>query len=514
VPKRKKLSLKERIWNKISEFLIDFAESLPPVKRGLLSWLQKVRREPRLTRNAKPKGLNLDLECIWICEIVPIEQFEKQIASIIRLIQNHKTTRFLPGARQTKDIFQALKGLKEGVLGSSWHNIGLLDFEKVTKFKEVDYMTLEVESLSGGHVALYFFVTPKNSFKQRIANMVDSETMPHSVLFPPRKFRSIFKDRWGYKIISGESQKRADLQNLLFEFKMECSRYLNPYVNGLFFKANQIVPSVELWLKEDNSAVPQTANKAPFQTFWDSVGLSEFSWETYKEQSDTFSVTLPSGDFSDLSIKFVCDLKKVSLSSGYTNIQSQVENQVNDWIPALLSLWCVRSIYRDLLDDIGSHRVRLFSKINGIRTYKAFYWSGLLFGIEIQYKRLQKDFDLGTYSSVFSRAGFPAFIRTLPSKYVSNLQNDLVGNTKYFLKSLVEMVTATQNILKTKIDLQIISTNYWTQGLVIILTITMFILSLFAVITGTLSIATKPKICEAPRFTGFCKHVEKFLMEK
>lgn len=514
MPKHKNPPLKERVWVKISDWLLDFAESLPAAKRGVLAWLQDARHEPRLTANGRPSGVTLDLQCLWICEIVPIELFERQIPSILRMVQEHKTSRFLSFGTTQKDLLKTLQGFKEGVLGSSWHNIGVLDFDKV-KDAEVDYVVLEIESLAGGHVAFYFRIIPKQSFRRKINSIIEREFPSYTVLFPPRTWKIFFKGWWGTRTIPGETKKQIELQNLLIRCKAAAAKHLRRYVSGLLFQPENILPSVELWIKEDNSKpLSDDERKPPFEAFWDSVGLPKSSWETYVEPSGAYSIVLPRGDFSDLPVKIVCEKLKVPKESGHSGIERQIEHHVNYWVPALLSLWCVRSIYRDLVDYSGIQRLRLFSKIKKIRAGTAFKWSGILFYIETQYRRLEKDFDLKTYPRDFALCGFPDFKRTLPSKYVSILRDDLIGNTKYFLHSLTEMVASTQRLLKTKIESHVISTNYWTQIAVVILAITTAFLSVLMVVTGALAINSKPKICDSHRFSWICERVEKLLVNE
>jgi hypothetical protein len=513
MPKVKKTPLKERLWNKFSDCLLDLSECIPPVKKGPIRWLQEVRQEePNFTSNACPSGVTLELKCIWLCEVIPIENFERQIPSIARLFQEHKTKRFFPSARSTKDLLATLRGFKETVLGSSWHNMGLLDCDKF-KNSEIDYMTVEMESISAGHVAIYVRINLRKKFLAKINAIIRTDFPPYTVLSPPSSFRALIHGWLGWSSSSGETKKLQKLQSTLFDVKDSARMHLSKYFSGFLFRPGHILPSVELWVKEETSQEIGDPNRAPFKTFWDSVGFPKSGFETYVEQSTgNYSIILPNQDISDLPIKILCDKGKMQKESGHSSIDDQIAHHVNYWIPTLISLWSVRILYRDFIDEVSANRIKIFSKMKYLRARRGFKWARLFFLREAQFKRLRKDFDLNTYIRDFA-LNVPDFKQAYRPKSATLLKDDLLKSTDYLAKKFSDLLSSTQQLIKTMIDAKVVSTNHVTQITNVFLSLVMVFLSVLLLLVGVATIAAKPKFCESPRFFGVCQKLEKAFLE-
>jgi hypothetical protein len=506
MPKRKKTSIRERLWEKTSSALLNFAESIPPVKRGLLNWLQTARYEPRLTQNAPAQGIELELESIWICEIIPIEHFDGQIRSILRLLEDHKTTRFIPTGRLQKDVYSELKAFKNSVLRESWHNIGLLDFEKIPNVN-IDTIGLQIRLFSGGHVALFFEISPNEKFRKKLSAVIHRDYSSHTVLFPPKNIRSFFRGYWGSRTTPGETKKIESLQKLIVDLKDETKRYLSRHISHSLIRKNYVQPSIELWIKEDKS-LKTASEKPPFQTFWESIELREDGPNTYKESSGTYHAILPHKDIGDLSIKLVCDKSKIQKAAGFTSIKSQIVHDVSHWIPPLLSLWWLKAYYLDLISECSQDRTKLFSRLQRLRARATFRWARSLSSTDLSFKRIRKDFDLANLDrdlQLFS--GFPDFKRNpFPNQFFL-MRDEVIGNLKYLVQSSGELLSSTQQLLKTRMESLVASTNYWTQIAVVLLSVVMGLTSLLAV-------TTDKKLCDAPHFKSVCEEIGGFLMKR
>ena len=512
MPRVQKAQLRDRAWTRLSTALLDLAESLPPVKRGPLHWLQSVRREERLTSNACPSDLEFRLVCLWLCEIIPIETFERQIPRILKMIEEHRGAGLLLGLTRSKDLRATLSGFKDTVLGRAWYNFHALDCRATSL--PVDYMSLEMTVFSGGHIGVFVRVEPNDEFLAKVSSLVRSEYPPFSVLHRPRNLRALVRGHWGHRTVPGESKKSNDLQRLIGSLSQSVRKYLQRYFSGLLFRPDYLLPSVELWIKkggaDQQNVDPQ---KPPFPMFWESVGLSRNSIGTYVAESGEYTITLPEGDGFDYALKIVCDEARIAPQSGFGgSITAQISHHVNYWVPTLLGVWSLRSLYRDFIDEMAADRLELFSRIKKLGARRTFRWARWLSLRESQVKRLEQDMSLEEFKRDF---GFnvPVFTRTVSSRQ-STLAADVVGNVRYLVGKYKNLLKATRELITATTEAHVIGTSRFTQLTNLALTIVILVLSVLMLVTGVLAISAKPKLCDAPRFAFACRWVNEFLTRK
>ncbi len=503
MPIIKKMKLKEKLWEEISNNLLDFAESLPKAKKGVIRWLQNARINSKISTNQKPVNVQLDLHCVWICKVLPIEVFEDGIDDLVELLINRKSKKFLfPILKQAKEIRLELQYLKNEVHGWRTGPLGIIDFDDDKSNEYLDYIDIQYKALRGEHVELIFCLFPNALYRRKIQEILEMEYSDYTTINAP-KLANVLKGRWGAMSIPGERKKLRDIQELIIDFKNSAKKILRKNTSGALFNDSQMPPSIELWIKEESVQGLEAINKDARSTFWSSIGFNEHSIEKYEEESGTYSLFMPENDLGDFSIKILAAQNRIQLAGGFREVGTQVQNHVNYWIPALFSFFAVRVILLDLIDDLNSIRLQIYSR-KPHTAQTLFKWISYVFNQEVQLKRLQEVFLSKDVRIILANSGIPDLKNKLGNNPISKLNDNLIANQEYLFNKARDFLNSIQATIKTSVEIISIKTNYRTQ-------VYMLFLSILMAIIGFISITTGTRACETNIAKPICNKINTLL---
>jgi hypothetical protein len=507
LPKLVRETFRSVLWEKLSDTLIRVAESLPTAKRGLLSWLQEVRDTERLSYNAIPQHLKLDLHCIWISEILTVENFEREIPTIVRLTQIYRSKRFLSMPILPNEITERLRDIKSHTFGTSWKNLGLLDFENHKLSQFVNHATLECHSFSGGHIMLTVRLFPSEGLQNNLNSVIQSESKQKTSLHRPT-FKNFFRGWWGSRYTSGDLQKQRAIQKIINECKRKAAETLFEWKTGLIFKKRYLLPSIELWIKDapiSNPEAQEAPRTPPLKTFWDSIGLSSDPLHYYHAEKNCYKLYLPDRGFPDFSVKLLVEKSKFdSKPDRNSSTEEQISFHVNHWVPTLLSIWSVRAILLDIVDSLAALRMVVFRPRLLRHAGNLFDWITQLGNNEILLQRLMADCSQTQLAPFYEHSCVPEF-QINKFKTTAELKSDLFYTQNYLVKKADALVAIIKGHLKPSLEIKTIRSNHITQLIALMLTI-------LALMTSLMSVATNKRLCSLKALKPLCKTMDSYFV--
>jgi len=474
--KRKTISLKDKIWNRFSRGLIEFAEHLPSTKKGVLAWLQNVRREQLSFKNSRPQHIELELNTIWVCYLIPIEDFQKQVKSVVQILNEYRTKRFIGGFPLKRDveILDELSKLKDGVYGTSWRNLGLLDFKNTPLEDKFNYAQFELQVSDGAFVSLIFRINPAELFIQKIQHIVDRNVAESQQIYPPRNFKALFRGWWGGKTQNESYYKLNMIQSDIQDWKNDFSKMLRGFFSGYFMEANEVVPSLELWISQQGHSPIAENDRIHERMFWDSVGMQSSPFYRYSTDSFMQTIFWPDRKDDDYSIKYLVNTIHSNVSSGHSSIESEVAYSTNYWAPALLTAWSFRLLILDLNEHLLNLRLDLYNLLKKRIFYNPIKYAEMFLKRKTLLNRVFSVLQKQSLQRRFSGTGFPEFQSEDRRKGKTFLEL-LNGNTDFFKIESQGLLKENQELLDATINAKVIKTNLRVQW-------GMFFLTLFTVL--------------------------------
>lgn len=482
MPKLEQKTLKEKVWYKFSNFLIEFAEHLPNAKKGVISWLQFVRKERDIFSNELPSYLNVNLSAIWTSIVVPIEDFQDSIDSIVQMIDEYKSSRFLPiGNREKKELLSKLNNMKNGIYGDSWTNMGLLDFEKSKVNNFVDWVEFEIQSFSGNYVVITFQIRPAKEFKNKINRYLRRNFQEHVTIRPPKTFKSIFRGWWGSQMYPGDRHKLDTIQKEIVELKTNFSKEIKRFLKGYFLKKDDIIPSVELWTYSQTYCPINDDEKTKLRIFWESIGMREVYPECFETKNKEKKIYWPAKELNDLPLKLQIDITGKKVSSSFRNIENETIHNSNYWVPRLLSIWSFRIILLDINTDLTKIRFKLFQTLKQFWQQRLFKLSKKLITYEVILKRLSSLFEKDIYKQKLIRLyGLPNFESySWDKKSKSVFIDGLLSNYRFLKSESKSFLKTNQEILEANIASKVLRSNSRTQFAILFLTFVMAVIMIY-----------------------------------
>ena len=363
-----------RVKSTISGRLLDFAESLPEVKRGPLHHLQLVRhyqrRHAERSNASPPTGASVKLGSIRLVDAYSIEQFSGLVRSIEKLFPNSDDF----GERNpAAEIDSAIRTLT----GGAWWNAGQIVRERrgyilSRPYRELPDLPPQVRMIEV-HVE---HLMPSLAIVTFDVNLTDEgatelKTVQGRSYLGEMTLRSLLK--WG----RGHSERPADwvrtraIRSWIDRLRSSVEDVLRPFVEPGLFSHNgrerPSLPAIETYLLESSGAHRDDAWEKMARAWLDSYGIG-WTYQVYRSEADLFQWPKRHRHQATISSHIIVAFREqyravIKNPQAYGGEDRAILHYVEDGLRALMPFIVIRELLRRMGDSVQRLREQVFALV-------------------------------------------------------------------------------------------------------------------------------------------------------
>ncbi len=312
----------------LSEKLLNAISGIPNFNTDLIktlkSYSENLKNEIYISKSI-PAGIEMKLNCVWIYELIPVEEFS--VDSIMEICSDYRSIgRFLntfsDNSRETIN-----KYLRNG--GNAYVNVGVLDFQKNRKKNELDFADsafLQLNFYDREFVGLRFSVIPNENFLTKIALIMNKVYYQEVHLYPKFSLKR-FRVWMNARMWMGRERKNKDVEKIISELKTEVVNLISEYFDGLFLKKNFVVPSVDVW-KTNELAMSDEMQRDESGIYWK---LKRRNFGSYEKQDDSIAINCPYFGEDDHVLRLIVNDDSGTAGFGNGEIETLMEYLLPFW---------------------------------------------------------------------------------------------------------------------------------------------------------------------------------------
>lgn len=365
----------------LSGKLLDFAESLPEVKRGPLHHLQQVRHYQRLHAerdNANPPdAATIKLGSIRLIEAYSLEQFSGLVESLERLFPNGDD---FGGRDRAAKIESVIRSLSAG----SWFNVGRIVRERrrhllTRPYRELPGLPVQIRSINVNveHImpslaVLTFDLEITDDGARELQSIHDRSYLGEVTL------RSLLKWDRGHSETPADRARTQATRSWVDALRASTERALRPFVEpGLFSGRTDRrpkLPAVEIYLFESGGGTRDEAWERQTRRWLDSYGIG-WTYDVYRSDADLFQwprrgryeVEVSSHIHVAFREQYRAEIKD---PKAYGGEERAILHYVEDGLRALMPYVVLREVLWGITESVQRLREQVFTLVgNSARVF-------------------------------------------------------------------------------------------------------------------------------------------------
>ncbi|PFC51164.1 hypothetical protein CN282_12305 [Bacillus thuringiensis] len=493
---RNRVSTKEKIDKKITDFIVPYIKKIPLDE----NWKAKSKYIPTVLESAGisvrgwerdkistseiPQDIDIDLVSLYVAEYIPIEDVDKLNRGLKKLVKNFPY-RLQYG--QDEQIDEFCNDVKKSIHGGRWSNFGFIDFTKEENISDfVKNIHIQGTHLTSSSIILQFVITPSDKFTSEYKKLIEADIKERPSF--DFRFKHLLKF-WGGKSLSDDIVKNQKLEDLIIELKWRTMKEISKFLPMYFTDSKLIPPSIEVYKLTQNFCVTKNHENMKRSSFWHSIGMEKiFSdiskdgyWQMFRGGREPYLI--------DNSIKVTCN-SIIKRKSMYHSLDFQITHMMEEFATILLPIMVMREYAVDTSEKIAIQQTKTFSSIKKKPNYQKL--------INIRYdleKGLQilKRFKIEIEENYFNKAKseLKKVVELEPAnpKIINrNAIETIVDQTKYIIDKTYDYSQHCAKMIDDTAQLLEIKTNNSLRSRTFGLSIITFVLSLAATIFAGFSL--------------------------
>ncbi|MDA2328241.1 hypothetical protein PDN49_27160 [Bacillus cereus] len=494
---RNRISTKEKIDKKITNFIVPYIKKIPFNENGRV----KSKYIPRVLESAGisirgwerekistseiPQDIDIDLISLYVAEYIPIENVDKLKRGLKKMVKNFP---YPLQYGQDEQIDKFCNDVKKSIHGGRWSNFGFIDFTKEENISDfVKHIHIQGTHLTSSSIILQFVITPSEKFTSEYKKLIEADIkVEPSFDF---RFKKLLKF-WGGKSLAEDIVKNQKLEDLILELKWRTMKEIGKFLPMYFTDSKLIPPSIEIYKLCQNYCIFENYGNMKRSTFWDSIGMDTFFcdiskdgyWQMFREGRKPHLI--------DNSIKVTCN-SIIKRESMYHSLDFQITHMIEEFASILLPIMVMREYAVDISEKIAIQQTITFSSI---KKKKPNYQKLINIRYDLE-KSLQilKRFKSEIKDDYFNKAKseLKKAVELEPAKpgTINRIAIEtIVDQTKYIIDKTYDYSQHCAKMIDDTVQLLEIKTNNFLRSRTFGLAIITFVLSLAATIFAGFSL--------------------------